>query len=50
MAILSNAKSYRQISSFIKTYYQTLNEDFDLNWKKSPSYSTVRNIIQGTNQ
>ena len=49
MAILSNAKSYRQISSFIKMHYKTLNGDFALNWKKPPSYSTVRNIIQGTN-
>ena len=47
MAILSNAKSYRQISSFITTHYKTLNEEFKLNWKKCPSYSTVRNIIQG---
>lgn len=48
MAILSNAKSYRQISSFIKMHYKTLNKDFELNWKKYPSYTTVRNIIQGT--
>ncbi len=48
MAILSNAKSYRQISSFIKMHYKTLDKDFYLNWKRPPSYSTVRNIIQGT--
>jgi predicted transposase YbfD/YdcC len=48
MAILSNAKSYRQISSFIKVHYKTLDKDFCLNWKSPPSYSTVRNIIQGT--
>ena len=47
MAILSNAKSYRQISSFIKTHYKILNEEFNLNWKKYPVYSTVQNIIQG---
>ena len=48
MAILSNAKSYRQISSFIKMHYKTLDKDFALNWKSPPSYSTVRNIIQAT--
>lgn len=48
MAMLSNAKSYRQISSFIKVHYKTLDKDFCLNWKRPPSYSTVRNIIQGT--
>ena len=47
MAILSNAKSYRQISSFIITHYKTLKEEFKLEWKKCPAYTTVRNIIQG---
>ena len=47
LAILSNAKSYRQISSFIKVHYKTLDKEFCLNWKRPPSYSTVRNIIQG---
>ena len=50
MAILSNAKSYRQISSFITTHYKTLNEEFKLSWKKCPSYSTVRNIIQASDK
>jgi len=47
MAILSNAKSYRQISSFITMHWKTLNEEFKLGWKKPPAYTTVRNIIQG---
>lgn len=47
MAILSNAKSYRQIASFIKTHYKTLKEEFELKWKKYRAYTTVRNIIQG---
>ncbi len=47
LAILSNAKSYRQISSFIETHYKTLKKEFGLNWKKPPAYTTVRNIIQG---
>ena len=48
MAILSNAKSYRQISSFIKMHFKTLKKEFGLDWKKYPAYTTVRNIIQGT--
>ncbi|NOX48836.1 MAG: ISAs1 family transposase, partial [Chlorobi bacterium] len=47
MAILSNAKSYRQISSFIKMHFKTLKKEFGLDWKKHPAYTTVRNIIQG---
>lgn len=47
MAILSNAKSYRQISSFILTHYETLKKEFAIEWKKCPAYTTVRNIIQG---
>jgi len=47
MALLSNAKSYRQISSFITRHYKTLNKEFELEWKKCPAYTTVRNIIQG---
>jgi len=50
MAILSNAKSYRQIASFIKVHYKTLDKDFCLAWKRPPSYSTIRNIIQGTDR
>ncbi|NOX46572.1 MAG: transposase family protein, partial [Chlorobi bacterium] len=48
MAILSNAKSYRQISSFIKMHFKTLKIEFGLDWKKHQAYTTVRNIIQGT--
>ena len=47
MAILSNAKSYRQISSFIKTHFELFRQDFKIKWKKSPAYTTVRNIIKG---
>lgn len=47
MAILSNSKSYRDISRFIKTHFKVLRDDFGLKWKKAPSYTTIRNIIQG---
>ncbi len=46
LAILSWAKSYRNIHSFIKVHYQQLNKVFQLNWKRLPAYTTIRNIIQ----
>jgi predicted transposase YbfD/YdcC len=47
MAFLSNAKSYRDISRFIKTRFEVLKEDFGLTWEKPPGYTTIRNIIMG---
>lgn len=47
MAILSNAKSYRDISRFMKKHHERLRKDFVLAWKKAPAYTTIRNIIQG---
>ena len=47
MAILSNAKSYRDITRFIKKHFKNLQKDFGLQWKRAPAYTTVRNIIQG---
>ena len=46
-AILCEANSYRKIHSFIKKNYKALNIHYNLNWKKIPAYTTVRNIIQG---
>lgn len=50
MAILSNAKSYRDISRFINKHLERLKKDFGLEWKKPPAYTTVRNIINGVGQ
>ena len=46
-AILSGADSYRKIHAFIKAHYETLDEIFDLNWKRMPAYTTIRAIIRG---
>lgn len=46
-AILSGADSYRKIHAFIKAHYETLDENFDLNWKRMPAYTTIRAIIRG---
>ena len=48
LAILSGADSYRKVQKFIVVHYETLNEIFDLNWKRMPAYTTIRDIIQGT--
>ena len=45
-AVLSGADSYRKTHSFIKNHYELLNVHFSLNWKNTPSYTTVRNIIK----
>ena len=47
IAILCNAKSYRDISRFIKGKFEELKREFSLQWKKPPAYTTIRNIIQG---
>ena len=49
LAILSGATSYRKIHQFIVSHYDDLNEYFELNWKRMPAYTTIRDIIQGTN-
>lgn len=50
LGILSGATSYRKIQRFIVGNYATLNTAFDLNWKRMPAYTTIRGIIQGTNE
>lgn len=47
MAILSNSKSYRDIYRFIKKHHIKLQKDFGIKWKRIPSYTTIRNVIQG---
>jgi hypothetical protein len=48
LAILSGADSYRKVRKFMVAHYDTLNEVFDLNWKRMPAHTTIRDIIQGT--
>jgi len=48
LAILSGAVSYRKIHQFIVNHYDDLNEEFGLGWKRMPAYTTIRDIIQGT--
>jgi len=46
-AIISGSNSYRMIFTFITEHLTYLKRRFKLKWKKSPSYCTIRNIIQG---
>lgn len=48
LAILSGADSYRKVQKFIVVHYDQFNETFDLNWKRMPAYTSIRDIIQGT--
>lgn len=47
LAVLSGADSYRKIAVFIESKLKDYKEAFKLDWEKAPSYSTIRNIIQG---
>lgn len=50
MAILSNARSYRDIARFINKHFETLQKHFGLTWKRPPAYTTIRHIIQGVDK
>jgi hypothetical protein len=45
LAILSGAKSYRDVARFFKKRYKQLNKLFKLKWKKSLSKSQLRDIL-----
>lgn len=47
IAILCNAKSYRDISRFIKGNFTEIKRELSLSWKRPPAYTTIRNIIKG---
>jgi len=47
LAIVSGANSYRGIRTFLMAHRQRLNKAFKLKWKKAPSYTGVRYILQG---
>ena len=47
LAILSNAKNYKDVWRFIKTHFEKLKETFSLKWRQAPDYTTVRNILIG---
>ena len=44
-AILSGADSYRTVETFINEKFSFLKEEFNLEWKKAPRHTTIRQII-----
>lgn len=47
LAVLSDARSYRRMHTFIETHFVVLRERLGLRWKKAPSYTGLRDILQG---
>ena len=45
LAILSNAKNYKDVWKFISIHFEKLKEVFALKWRKAPEYTPVRNIL-----
>jgi hypothetical protein len=50
LALLCNAKSYRDIYRFVKVHFEVLKKNFSLSWKRVPGYTTIRNIITGVDK
>lgn len=49
-AILCGASRYQDIADFITVHFERLDEIYDMKWTRAPAYTTVRNVIQGTNK
>jgi len=47
LAIVSGANSYRGIRTFIKVHRQKLNKAFGTRWRKGPTHTAIRYILQG---
>ena len=47
LAIVSGANSYRGICTFIKVHRRKLNKAFKISWKRPPSHTAIRYILQG---
>lgn len=45
--VLWGSKSYRELESYIRSNFENLKTLLWLKWKRSPDYSTIRNIIIG---
>lgn len=50
LAIICNAKSYRDIATFAKVHHKLIKKRLSHKWKKPPAYTTIRNIIQGVDK
>lgn len=45
LAILSNAKTYADVATFIRVNFQDLKAHFNLKWRHAPDQSAIRKII-----
>lgn len=45
LALLSNAKTYSDIASFIRKHFSSLKSHFGLKWRYPPDVSAIRKII-----
>lgn len=50
LAIASGADSYRKIAIFIEENFESLQDQFNLHWKRPPSYNSIRHVIHKLNQ
>ena len=50
LAILTGAKSYRQIQRFIGVHRERLNALFGTRWKRAPAHTAVRYILHGVQE
>lgn len=47
LAIISGCNSYRGIVTFIDVHRRRLNRNFGLKWRRTPSHTAIRYILQG---
>ena len=47
LAVVSGANSYRGIVTFIRVHRSRLNDAFGLEWKRAPTHTAIRYILQG---
>ena len=46
LAVLSGAASYRKIQKFMEIHHKKLIEIFNLQWKRAPAHTTIRDIFK----
>jgi predicted transposase YbfD/YdcC len=49
LAMIAGSISYRDIAIYTRVHLEVFKQFFKLNWKKTPGYTTIRNIILGIN-
>ncbi len=47
LAMLADARSYRQVHAFIEAHLERLNAAFGVSLPRAPAYSSVRFILRG---